>query len=70
MVTASVLLASIVASYTLTRAKADGNEKALATMKVEGCKPSQKNEKAIILIEYRLNKIQSDTQEILKRLPK
>ncbi len=46
-------------------------------LEVEGCKPAQKNGSSIELIEYRLDEmqitqraIQSDTKEILKRLPK
>ena len=46
-------------------------------LKAEGCKPAQKNKGSISIIEYRLDEmqitqraIQSDTREILKRLPK
>ena len=81
---ALALLGTIIATFVWAQADIKAvDTKALAIiedvddLKADGCKPSSKNTNSINVINYRLdalqktqNQVQSDTKEILRRLPK
>jgi len=67
--TALLVIASIVASYTLLQAKSCTLEESLDKLESDGCKPSRTNHEEIILIQKDLQYIREGVDEIKKKLP-